>query len=409
MRGVQVLGAAAIAALLAVGCNGGGKKNVPPTAAFSATCAELRYTFADESADPDGTLRAHAWSFGDNGTSSEASPVHTYAAPGTYTVTLTVTDDGGATGSSSRQVTMNLPPRASFDVSCSGLTCTLTDGSTDVAGTIASRSWSFGDGGVSAETNPSHTYAASGTFQITLTVVDDGGLTGTATRSVAVTADPGRTPPVAAFGVTCASETCTFVDQSTAAGGTITAWSWDFGDGTPGSSSQSPQHTYAVSALTVFTVVLTVTDNTGATSTASRSFTVSPPAGLLCRNAANPGDLTSCTIVLDRASRIEVEFTARECGAHGNTFTVTSPVVQTLFTDGCYEPPVGTIFTISDNGNAFPAGTVITAEMVSGAIKQVIPPTLIVTGTTSPWQVQFDDGAVAPADLDILLTFREVP
>lgn len=405
----RALGAAVVAAVVLAGCGGGGgKKNASPSAAFTVSCAELRCTFQDGSADPDGTIRARAWSFGDGGTSAETSPEHTYAAPGTYTVTLTVTDDASATGSSSHQVTMNLPPRASFDFTCSGLTCTMTDGSTDVAGTIASRSWSFGDGAVSVEKSPSHAYAVAGTFEVTLTVVDDGGLTGTTTRSVTVASVPVATPPVAAFAVTCSSTTCTFVDQSTDADGTVTAWSWSFGDGT-GSTTKNPQHTYVVTALTEVTVQLTVTDDTGATAVASRSFTVSPPASLLCRDAANPGELASCAITLDRAARIEVELTDRECGAVGNTFTVTSPVVVTLFTNGCYDPPIGTVFTLSDNGAPFPAGTVITAEMTSGAIKQVIAPSLIIGGTTSPWQIQFDDGAVAPRDLDILLTIREVP
>lgn len=402
------LRAAAIAAVLAAACGGGGKKNAAPSAAFTPSCVELRCAFVDGSTDPDGTIRSWAWRFGDGSTSAEASPAHTYPAPGTYTVTLTVTDDGTATNSSSRQVTMNLPPRASFDFTCSGLTCTMTDGSIDVGGTVASRSWSFGDGSVSAETSPSHTYAASGTYQVTLTAVDDGGMTGTTTRSVAVTADPATTPPVAAFDVTCSAVTCTFTDHSSDADGVVTAWSWSFGDGT-GSTAQNPQHTYGVTALTEVTVRLTVTDDTGTTSTISRSFTVSPPASLVCRDAANTGELVSCTITLDRAARIEVELTDRECVATGNTFTVTSPVVTTLFTDGCYAPALGTVFTLSDNGNPFPAGTVIAGEMISGALKQEIPPSLIVTGTASPWQIQFDDGAVAPRDLDILLTFREVP
>lgn len=410
MRGSLAICAASAAAFLAGGCGGGGggDKNAPPSAAFTVSCTELRCSFVDGSSDPDGTVQSRSWSFGDGGVSADVSPVHTYAAPGSYTVRLTVTDDDSATGSSSRQVTMNLPPRASFDFTCAGLTCTMTDGSTDVAGSIVSRSWSFGDGSVSVEPGPTHTYASSGTFSVTLTVVDDGGESSTATRDITVTAEPGRTPPVAAFAVTCSSVTCSFIDQSTDADGTVTAWSWSFGDGAV-STVRNPQHTYGVTELTEVTVLLTVTDNDGARSIASKSFTVSPPAGIQCHDAANTGELVGCTMVLDRAARIEVELTDRECGAVGNTFTVTSPVVTTLFTNGCFEPAIGTIFTLSDNGNPFPAGTVIAAQMASGEEKQVIPPTLIVTGTTSPWRLQFDDGAVAPRDLDIVITIRAVP
>jgi len=69
----------------------------------------------------------------------------------------------------------NVPPVANFTFTTSGLTANFTDTSTDSDGTIASRSWTFGDGGTSTATNPSHTYAAAGTYTVTLTVTDNGG------------------------------------------------------------------------------------------------------------------------------------------------------------------------------------------------------------------------------------------
>ena len=85
----------------------------------------------------------------------------------------------------------NAPPSAGFTYSCSGLICTFTDASTDSDGTIASHSWTFGDGGVATATNPSHTYAAGGTYTVSLTVTDDDGATASASQSVTVSSTAG--------------------------------------------------------------------------------------------------------------------------------------------------------------------------------------------------------------------------
>ncbi len=93
----------------------------PPVARFSATVDALTATFADESTDADGSIVARTWQFGDSATSNEQSPTHTYAAPGTYTVALEVTDNSGATHSYSADVTVMAAP------SCEGAQCPCTD------------------------------------------------------------------------------------------------------------------------------------------------------------------------------------------------------------------------------------------------------------------------------------------
>jgi len=80
----------------------------------------------------------------------------------------------------------NVAPTANFTSSASGLTVTFTDTSSDSDGTIASRSWNFGDGTTSTATNPTKTYAAAGTYNVSLTVTDNGGLTNTKTTAVSV-------------------------------------------------------------------------------------------------------------------------------------------------------------------------------------------------------------------------------
>src|SRR5207244_3671125 len=67
----------------------------------------------------------------------------------------------------------NQPPTAAFTPSCTGLTCTFTDQSSDPDGTVASWSWNFGDGQTATQQNPSHTYAAGGSYTVTLTVKDN--------------------------------------------------------------------------------------------------------------------------------------------------------------------------------------------------------------------------------------------
>jgi chitodextrinase len=71
----------------------------------------------------------------------------------------------------------NNPPVANFTSSCNALTCTFTNTSTDVGGSIASSSWTFGDNSTSTATSPSHTYAAGGTYSVSLTVRDNNSAT----------------------------------------------------------------------------------------------------------------------------------------------------------------------------------------------------------------------------------------
>lgn len=80
----------------------------------------------------------------------------------------------------------NVAPVANFNVSVSELTASFTDASLDIDGTIASRTWNFGDGTSSATTNPSHTYAVAGTYTVTLTVTDNTGLTNSRSQTVNV-------------------------------------------------------------------------------------------------------------------------------------------------------------------------------------------------------------------------------
>ena len=250
--------------------------NAAPTAAFTRSCNNLACTFTDQSSDADGTIKTRAWDFGDGSTSIAQNPSHTYAGGGSKTVTLTVTDDRDKPSAPTTQtfsVAANVAPTASFTSSCSGLTCTFTNGSSDVDGTIVGRSWTFGDGATSTSNNPSRTYAAAGTYTVGLTVTDDDGATGTITGTVTVTA-PNRVP-TALFGSACTQLSCSFTDRSTDpdGNGTIVTWNWTFGDGSS-STLRNPTHVYGLKGK--FKVKLTVTDNRGASDPVTHTVTVAP-------------------------------------------------------------------------------------------------------------------------------------
>ena len=171
----------------------------------------------------------------------------------------------------------NAAPSASFTSSVSNLTASFTDHSTDSDGTIASRSWAFGDGGTSSSTNPSHTYASAGTYTVTLTVTDNDGASDSASASVTVTSTPTNTPPTANFTSSTNDLTASFTSTSSDPDGSIVSYAWSFGDGGT-STSQNPSHTYA--AAGTYSVSLTVTDNGGATGSKSANVTVTaPPTG----------------------------------------------------------------------------------------------------------------------------------
>ena len=158
--------------------------NRPPRSDFNWDCENLVCQFTDASTDEDGSIAGRSWRFGDGGTSEATDPSHTYAGPGSYTVTLTVSDDNGGTDESSDQVNVTVPlpepnkaPQADFDVHCSRLTCTFVDKSKDDDGVIVSWQWSFGDGATSSERHPVHTYGEEGKYNVLLVVTDDRGAT----------------------------------------------------------------------------------------------------------------------------------------------------------------------------------------------------------------------------------------
>jgi PKD repeat protein len=251
-----------------------GPSNAPPTVTFAIQCADLGCRFVNGSSDADGALESYAWDFGDESapaTTRDAN--HTYAAAGTFTVTLTVTDDEGEAVSGTAKVTVHTPAdpggvlTVSFSADCVGLICDFTDRS--AASASAVYTWTFGDQSEPLTSRDvQHTYGAEGDFLVSLTILD-GGRQVSATRTLHV--ELVNLPPAAQFVYTCTDLTCEFTDQSTDEIGGLASFRWDFGDGQI-STDRNPSHTYAQAAH--YTVDLTVTDARGATGAAARQFTL---------------------------------------------------------------------------------------------------------------------------------------
>jgi PKD repeat protein len=312
------------------------------------------------SADADGTIASYEWDFGDGGSSTDAEPLYEFDTAGTYEVTLTVTDDDGATDTASVTISVvdNVAPTASAQVSPANGKAVFTTfefdgaGSADSDGTIESYEWDFGDGITSSSVSPSHVYAAAGVYEATLTVTDDNGATDT--DSVTVTVVDNVAPTAAAAATPTSGKTTFTTFQFSSAGsadsdGTIAAYSWDFGDGGPGSSAENP--TKVFSAAGVYEVTLTVTDDNGATDTESVTVTVLDNVAPTTAPTVNLTSGTTATNFNFAANAADSDGTVTSVlWNFGNgTFASNANVSNKKFTaPGTYEVTV----TVTDNNGA---------------------------------------------------------
>jgi PKD repeat protein len=243
---------------------------INPVAAFTFSCGGLTCNFdASGSQDSSATIVGYNWSFGDGAGGAGVTVNHTYRVGNSYNVILTVTDSTGATGTQSQTININSRPVASFTFACNLLTCSFDgSGSQDPDATITSYAWNFGDGATGSAPTLSHTYAAGGRYTVTLIVTDNAGASNAQSQTAAVNA-----PPVASFTFSCSRFTCVFdASGSYDSDGSISSWTWNFGDATPMGNSELIGHTYR--APGTYTVTLTVTDNGGATGVKSSNVRV---------------------------------------------------------------------------------------------------------------------------------------
>ena len=163
----------------------------PPTADFNYIIDNLDVVFTDQSIDADGNIVSWQWDFGDGGNSTEQNPAHSYIA-GSYTVTLTVTDNDGQLDSESKTISVstepsiNEPPVAMFTYLCTGLTCDFDASSSSDDTALSDHAWSLGDGFLATGQVAQHTYASQGRYSVMLTVTDSDNTTAEVSSSIRI-------------------------------------------------------------------------------------------------------------------------------------------------------------------------------------------------------------------------------
>lgn len=218
--------------------------NADFSASTTQTCTGLNVQFKDNST---GSPTSWFWDFGNGQTSFAQNPLFSYTTSGKYTVRLTVKNSTESDFEEKTAfITVNTTPQADFivtgkDSGCVSLSTTFQDASQFFGAPISSWQWDFGDGNVSTTRNPSHVFLTQGLYDVSLTITTTQGCTSTKTLSRAVIIG---NKPKANFTVSiskgCASVIRNYQDNTS---GQVTAYLWDFGDGTY-DYGPYPQHHY---------------------------------------------------------------------------------------------------------------------------------------------------------------------
>ncbi|MEO6732183.1 MAG: PKD domain-containing protein [Ferruginibacter sp.] len=310
----------------------------PPIARFteSFNCSKpMERVFTDQSIGANEWL----WNFGDGSTSTQPSPVHTYALPGSYMVSLRVRNSiyscDFTTVKTIRVVNVKASFFASDTIICKGNNIMFTSklGLAD----IQSFSWDFGDGTFSTSSTSdsvTHLYATSGTFTVSLIITDVLGCKDTLTKSGYITIDGPTARFTSSVPGSCLNSLITFNDASFSDNiHPIQTWTWNYGDGNTQILTAPPyQHNYT--APGAYIVSLKVIDSKGCTDSINiaSALIISKPVALF-----TPLDSVSCPSK-------QVRFTNQSTGpglnylwnfGDGTTSAVQDPVHNYL-ADGVY-------------------------------------------------------------------------
>ncbi len=235
----------------------------------SSACVNTPVTFPNTSS----THLTSSWNFGDGHTSSADTGVNIFSTPGTFTVTLIISDGGSCFDTVSHTITINPGPVATFTITPAHACpppVSVSFAATVPPGTMVS--WLYGDGTSGAGTSTSHFYTHRGVDTIRMICVGATGCIDTVTQLDTlydiqhwITATPysGCYP----LPVNFSSYQITYEPDTTAPPipypFPVTSYSWDFGDGSAPSSLATPSHTYT--AVGTYTAVLTFVTSNGCT------------------------------------------------------------------------------------------------------------------------------------------------
>jgi PKD repeat protein len=209
------------------------------------------------------------WNFGDSTSSNAASPIHTFAAAGTYTVCFTARDTiNGCADTVCKSISVNTCNTFSIDFTAPTAP-SLTKSFVNTSSPAQVYVWNFGDGNTSINTNPTHTYGSMGTYTVCLLGKDTVyGCIDSVCKSVTAT---DCSLLIAGFADSTMFDTATFVNTTNTLVGTTNTYFWDFGD-SDSSTATNPSHIYA--AAGTYTVCLYVNSSSGCADTVCQAVTV---------------------------------------------------------------------------------------------------------------------------------------
>ncbi len=324
-------------------------------------CFKETFMFRDTSKSFGSTIQSREWNFGDGFTSGQAGTVsHTYNSPGSYYVTLRVTDASGcttSTGSFSKLVKVN-GPKASFYTSETDVPLNTTVNFTNTTNTYNSPGtayrWDFGNGVSSTQANPSYTFTTPGTYIVKMTATDPVG--GCSSDAQPVTIIVRDFVPAFSFntstvtGRNCPPVLIRFTNNSINA----IRVTWDFGDGITADNLYAPSHVYEKPGR--YTVTLYVYGANGLTATHKREIIITQPEATMQADVAEGciGHTPTLSALAKNTSRFTWDL------GDGTVLTTTDTFTKhTYRTPGIYTP----LLLMSDaNGctsASAPAGKII--------------------------------------------------